>query len=323
MEKSDMINELAAALSKAQSQMANPKKSAENPFFKMKYATLDEVWDVARKPLTENHLSIVQSPEKDGSDLAITTLLLHNSGQFLSSKLTVTPKAQDVQSVGSAITYARRYALMAILGIAPEDDDGEQAMNRDGKNNGKQSQKNKPEKTEEKPPQNQGAKPSTVPPQPANGNGNSNGTPANGSQFKCSHCSKDITHETIKVKGKEYPSASFSFKMFGKPLCSDCMIKEKARMEAEGKAKKEGEKQPVTSAPPAQPPSSSPAPQASPSPAAPRSPLQDPDPGYISEADHQQAVEEAVMYANLEEHLSDQDAPPDDVYYDDAAIPGL
>ena len=137
MNHSDQINELGAALAKAQGLIEGAKKDSANPFFKSRYADLASVWDACRKHLSENGLSITQCPEESDNGIAIETMLLHSSGQWIKSRYTMPVSKLDAQAVGSAITYARRYALASIVGIAPEDDDG----NADAKA--------KPEKREE------------------------------------------------------------------------------------------------------------------------------------------------------------------------------
>lgn len=123
--RSESINELAAALSKAQGAMGTAKKDASNPFFKSRYADLASVWEACRKPLSDNGLSVVQLPEFTDSGIRLETLLMHSSGQWMSSVLCMTPTKSDPQGIGSCITYARRYSLSAVVGICPEDDDGE------------------------------------------------------------------------------------------------------------------------------------------------------------------------------------------------------
>lgn len=140
MTHSESIKEIATALNKAQSQMQNVKKTSANPFFKSKYADLAECWETARKPLADNGLSIIQCPEGTGSDVTIETILLHTSGEWISSKLSMKPVKPDPQGIGSCITYGRRYALCAIVGISPEDDDGNQASGK-GNGNGKEQAK--------------------------------------------------------------------------------------------------------------------------------------------------------------------------------------
>ena len=109
------------------------KKTATNPFFNSNYADLSDVLEVLREPLAENELAVVQMPVEDVKGTALITTLTHSSGEWFRSKLYITPKAKDAQSVGSAITYARRYALSAITGVGAEDDDGEKAVRPAGK----------------------------------------------------------------------------------------------------------------------------------------------------------------------------------------------
>ena len=135
MNSSPTIKELAGALTKAQGQIVGAVKDAANPFFRSAYADMQSVWDAIRKPLTDNGLSIVQAPLTDGDKVGVETMLLHESGEFLVSTLWMTPVKNDPQAIGSAITYARRYALQAVAGVASieEDDDGEGASGRGGK----------------------------------------------------------------------------------------------------------------------------------------------------------------------------------------------
>jgi hypothetical protein len=125
---SDTINELAAALSKAQAKVKGAKKDSQNPHFRNDYADLASVWDACRDALTSNDLSVVQTTEAgDGTLVTVHTTLLHKSGQWVRGALTMKPQKVDPQGIGSCITYARRYALAAIVGVAPEDDDGNAA----------------------------------------------------------------------------------------------------------------------------------------------------------------------------------------------------
>lgn len=130
METSEHINEIAAALSKAQADMSGAVKDSANPFFKSKYADLASVWDACRGPLTKNGLAIIQSPSADGLRVSVDTLLTHTSGQWMRGTVSVNAKEDSPQAVGSAITYLRRYALQSFAGVAPEDDDGEAAQGR-------------------------------------------------------------------------------------------------------------------------------------------------------------------------------------------------
>lgn len=127
MTHSAAIAELATALAKAQSEMEGAAKDTANPFFKSKYADLQSVWTACRKALTKNGLAVAQVAGGDGVTVTVTTLLTHSSGQWLRGELTMTPTKNDPQGIGSCITYARRYALASMVGVAPEDDDGNAA----------------------------------------------------------------------------------------------------------------------------------------------------------------------------------------------------
>jgi len=131
IEKSEQINELAAALSKAQGSIKNAAKDSFNPHFKSKYADLASVIDATKEALAANGLAVSQMPEAVDGRVFITTMLLHSSGQWLSSTLMLIPDKTNCQGIGSAITYGRRYGMSAILGISQDDDDAEGAINRD------------------------------------------------------------------------------------------------------------------------------------------------------------------------------------------------
>ena len=136
MPTSTSIAALAAALVKAQSAMGGAKKDSTNPHFKTAYADLASVWDACRAPLANAGLSIVQlvSSERlhpsEATHAIIETILAHSSGEWVSSTLAVPLTKSDAQGLGSAITYGRRYALAAIVGVCPADDDGEAAVAR-------------------------------------------------------------------------------------------------------------------------------------------------------------------------------------------------
>jgi hypothetical protein len=125
------IGALAAALAKAQGAMTGAKRDSENPFFRSSYADLASVWDACRGPLSANGLSVIQTTEAEGDCVTVVTTLAHASGEWVRGRLAMTPVKADPQGVGSALTYARRYALAAIVGIAPEDDDGNAASRPD------------------------------------------------------------------------------------------------------------------------------------------------------------------------------------------------
>lgn len=150
MQTSEQINEIAGALAKAQGEMAGAVKDAANPFFKSKYADLASVWDACRGPLTRHGLSVVQFPKTDYTGtpepyewtskmgekrhgvrvicvVSVVTRIIHTSGQWMEDAVSTMLPTGDPQSVGSAITYLRRYALQSVAGVAPEDDDAEAA----------------------------------------------------------------------------------------------------------------------------------------------------------------------------------------------------
>lgn len=126
LRRSPEIKNLAAALVKAQAAMEGARKDKSNPHFKSAYADLAAVWDALREPLSSNGLAVVQFPRSRANGIEIETTLLHTSGEFMSDVLWL-PAQMTPQGMGSAITYGRRYALMAVAGVAPVDDDGNAA----------------------------------------------------------------------------------------------------------------------------------------------------------------------------------------------------
>jgi hypothetical protein len=142
---SPSLGALAGALAKAQGEIKGAAKDSENPFFKSRYADLASVWDACRKPLADNKLAVIQLPKADNDGVTVTTILAHESGEWISEALTLPLKDQTPQAVGSALTYARRYGLSAVVGIAPEDDDAEGAMPaRPSTGNGSHAPESKP-----------------------------------------------------------------------------------------------------------------------------------------------------------------------------------
>jgi hypothetical protein len=128
--QSDSIDQLATALSAAQRAMEGASKDSVNPSFHNKYADLSSIWAAIREPLGANGLSVIQMPSAEGARVTVTTLLAHSSGQWISSDLSLTVKDDSPQAIGIGITYARRYSLAAVGGVAPEDTDGEGAQPR-------------------------------------------------------------------------------------------------------------------------------------------------------------------------------------------------
>ena len=130
MNKSENISELAKALSKAQAEMSGAKKNSNNPFFTSKYADLKEVIECVKEPFANNGLSFVQFPISNDGFAGVETVIIHSSGEWISNEYMLKVSKNDPQGMGSAITYARRYALQAACGVPSEDDDAESAMGR-------------------------------------------------------------------------------------------------------------------------------------------------------------------------------------------------
>ena len=120
--QSEQINELAAALAKAQGAMENAAKNKSNPHFKSRYADLAAVLDAIRAPLSSNGLSTVQTMHIGERCIVLRTMLLHSSGQYIATEYPIAMMLK-AQEMGAAITYGRRYSLAAIVGVAQDDDD--------------------------------------------------------------------------------------------------------------------------------------------------------------------------------------------------------
>lgn len=133
MQTSPEIDKLAAALAAAQSEIEGAKKDGTNPHFRSSYTTLASIWDACREALTKNGIAVTQSPylagiDDSGATVGVVTRLVHSSGQWLEGDLVLPVSKADAQGFGSAITYARRYSLAAMVGVCPEDDDAESAV---------------------------------------------------------------------------------------------------------------------------------------------------------------------------------------------------
>lgn len=124
--QSVQIGELAAALSKVQNTLEGVEKESSNPFFKSKYADLHSTWQSCRVPLSENGLSVSQIVQVVNEKPCLVTMLMHSSGQWIKSMMPIITSKPDIQGFGSSLTYCRRYALQAIVGISAYDDDGEE-----------------------------------------------------------------------------------------------------------------------------------------------------------------------------------------------------
>lgn len=124
MKHSDELKGLAKALAKFQADIKDPARDKDNPYFKSKYVSLDGLLAAVRPVLAANGLSFIQSPVSNGQDVGVATLLMHDSGEWIESDpFMLHAVKNDPQAGGSAITYARRYSLSAVLGVAWDDDD--------------------------------------------------------------------------------------------------------------------------------------------------------------------------------------------------------
>jgi len=122
--RSESIGNLVAALVKVQAAVKDPERKSENPFFKSHYADLKAVSDACRGLLSQNGLAVMQyAGVIPGQGAALVTTLAHVSGEWQEGALPLSPTKDDPQSQGSALTYARRYSLAAMIGLAPADDD--------------------------------------------------------------------------------------------------------------------------------------------------------------------------------------------------------
>lgn len=136
MRQSESIAKLAAALVKAHAEVQNATKDAKNPFYKSSYASLNAVLDTCKPILAKHGLAVVQLPGIDGTNCTLENVIVHESGEWMAglAGAPLVPKKTkegyepaDAQSVGSAISYLRRYSLAALMSITQEDDDGNAA----------------------------------------------------------------------------------------------------------------------------------------------------------------------------------------------------
>lgn len=128
MERSEEINEIAKAISKMQAEMEPALKDSKG--YNYRYADFSAVWNVLRKPLTDNGLMVTQDTFTLQEGASVQTFVVHSSGQWIKSGILTIPAAKkDAHTTGSCLTYAKRYQLCALLGIiADEDDDGLKAQ---------------------------------------------------------------------------------------------------------------------------------------------------------------------------------------------------
>jgi hypothetical protein len=138
MQHSESIAKISAALAKAQGAMVTAAKDAKGNYGK--YADLASIWEACRVPLAENEIAVIQAPGETAEKvITMTTIMSHSSGEWFKETLTIPMQRIDAQGYGSACTYARRYALAAMVGIAPAEDDGSAAAAIGGANNSRRS----------------------------------------------------------------------------------------------------------------------------------------------------------------------------------------
>ena len=134
MKSSDSLAKIAPALVAAINSIEGAKKGSANPHFKSRYANLEAVIEAAHEALNANGLTVLQGPgpldPMDARALTLTTRILHESGEWIETDFSLPMAKPDPQAAGSAVTYARRYSLMAMLNMPSLDDDGEGAMQR-------------------------------------------------------------------------------------------------------------------------------------------------------------------------------------------------
>ena len=130
MKTSNEINEIAKALSLAQSEMSGATKQSTNPFYKSNYSDLASVMQAISLPFSAHGLCFVQGAEANEQRVSVTTRIIHTSGQWLEATTELPPTKADAQGWGSAITYAKRYGLQALCGVPSVDDDGQEAVKR-------------------------------------------------------------------------------------------------------------------------------------------------------------------------------------------------
>jgi hypothetical protein len=149
VKKSESTKELAVSLAAVQGSIQDAKIDSKNPHFKSAYASLESNLQSARKLLSQNGLAVTQGVIHSDKEVILETTLLHKSGEFLTYEMPLILDKSNMQGLGSAITYARRYSLAALVGIGTEDDDGNKAIEGDNSGNQEppQAPQSKPQAT--------------------------------------------------------------------------------------------------------------------------------------------------------------------------------
>lgn len=140
--QSEQLDQLFTALAKAQEKMGVAVKDSTNPFLKSRYADLEAVVKASRSALAANGLCVIQIISEGPEGKNLKTRLGHSSGQWMESSVYINPEKKDIQSLGSYITYLRRYSYAAMVGvITSDDDDGESSMQRNGNQKAKEEKR--------------------------------------------------------------------------------------------------------------------------------------------------------------------------------------
>lgn len=129
-QRSETLVKISPALVRAQRNITHAKKDSANPFFKSSYADLGSVMGACKAQLNAEGIVVLQPVGMDEVGSYVETVLLHESGEWLSSKMRVMVTKNDSQSLGSGISYARRYSLQSLVFLSAEDDDGEASVGR-------------------------------------------------------------------------------------------------------------------------------------------------------------------------------------------------
>lgn len=130
MQWSEQIDKIAPAFLLAQKEVKKAPKDGDNPHFRSHYATLSSVYDACEAALHKHGISVLQGARNEIDTYGVDTLLLHTSGQWIREILMLKPARPDPQGAGSAITYARRYAIAAMVGVMQDDDDANEASHK-------------------------------------------------------------------------------------------------------------------------------------------------------------------------------------------------
>lgn len=139
------LKELAAPFAELQIELSNPKNTTQA--YNYQYAKLDQILEIIKAPLAEKGFSLIQAPFSNDGEIGVETMLLFKTGDFLKAKFSTKTNLTDPQKIGSIITYYRRYSILAIFNLAPEDDDAasasQSAQAKQNKNNNHNNNNNK------------------------------------------------------------------------------------------------------------------------------------------------------------------------------------